>query len=138
MTTLNRSSAGKARLREQCYVCWMTPTGNPPPQGKSEAQIRAAHFEYLRELERSDLLFAAGPFFDENGERHGAGMIIVRAKTRADAEAVAFKEPYTAAGMRTMTLTPWQRNEGSLNLRIRFLNGVIEIDDRTYALAPPE
>jgi uncharacterized protein YciI len=138
MNSLNRPSEGKPRLREQCYVCWMTPTDRPPPAGKSEAQVRAEHFEYLRELERSGLLFAAGPFFDENGDRHGSGMIIVRAKTRAEAEAVAFREPFTAAGMRTMTLTPWQRNEGSLNLRIRFLDGVIEVDNRTYALTAPE
>jgi uncharacterized protein len=138
MNTLNRPSEGKPRLREQCYVCWMMPTDKQPPKGKTEAQIRSAHFEYLRELERSGLLFAAGPFFDESGNRHGAGMIIIRAKTRAEAEAIAFKEPYTAAGMRAMTLTPWQRNEGSLNLRIRFLDGIVEVDDRTYALTPPE
>jgi uncharacterized protein YciI len=138
MTTLNRPSEGKVILREQCYICWMTPTDKPPPPGTTEAQIRAAHFDYLRELERSALLFAAGPFFDENGERHGAGMIIIRAKTRAEAEAIGFREPFTAAGMRTMTLTPWQRNEGSLNLRVRFLDGVVEIDNRTYALTAPD
>jgi len=138
MTALNRTSEGKVRLREQCYICWMMPTDKAPPAGKTEADVRSEHFDYLRALERSGLLFAAGPFFDENGERHGAGMIIIRAKTRAQAEEIGFREPFTAAGMRTMTLTPWQRNEGTLNLRIRFLDGVIEVDDRTYALKPPE
>lgn len=138
MNDLNRASEGKRRLREQCYVCWMMPTDKPPPAGKTEEQVRFEHFDYLRELERSGVLFAAGPFFDETGARHGAGMIIIRAGTRAEAERLAFREPFTAAGMRTMTLTPWQRNEGSLNLRIRFLDGVVEVDNRTYALTPPD
>jgi len=138
METLNRPSEGRPRLREQCYVCWMTPTDRAPPDGRTEADIRAAHFEYLRELERDGVLFAAGPFVDETGERHGAGMIVVRAGSRAEAQAIACREPYTAAGLRTMTLTPWQRNEGAMTVRIRFLDGVAEIDNRTYRLAAPE
>jgi uncharacterized protein YciI len=138
MTELNRKVDGKTLLREQCYVCMMTPTDRPPPAGKSAADIRAEHHDYLIDLERRGVLFAAGPFIDETGARHGAGMIIIRAATRAEAEALAFAEPYTKAGMRLMTLTPWQRNEGSLNLRIRFADGVLELDNRTYALAAPE
>ena len=138
MDGLNRKVDGKARLREQCYVCWMTPTGAPPPAGRTEADVRSEHFAYLIELERRGVLFAAGPFMDETGTRHGAGMIIIRARTRAEAEAVAFAEPYTKAGMRRMALTPWQRNEGTLSLRIRFSDGVIEVDERTYAMVPPD
>jgi uncharacterized protein YciI len=138
MTSLNRKVDGKARLREQCYVGWMTATDAAPPAGRSEADIRSEHFAYLLDLERRGVLFAAGPFMDESGTRHGAGMIIIRAKTRAEAEAIAFAEPYTKAGMRRMELTPWQRNEGTLNLRIRFMDGVIEVDDRTYSMISPE
>jgi uncharacterized protein YciI len=137
MDALNRKVDGKTLLREQCYVCWMTPTDAPPPPGKTAADIRTEHFAYLLELERSGVLFAAGPFVDEDGVRHGAGMLLIRAATRTEAEAIAYAEPYTKAGMRKMDLTPWQRNEGSLNLRIRFADGVVEIDNRTYALTPP-
>jgi uncharacterized protein YciI len=137
MNTLNRKVDGKTLLREQCYVCWMTPTDTAPPAGKTSADVRTEHFAYLRELERSGVLFAAGPFMDENGVRHGAGMLLIRAASRAEAEKIAYAEPYTKAGMRKMTLTPWQRNEGSLNLRIRFADGVVEIDNRTYALGAP-
>jgi uncharacterized protein YciI len=136
MDGLDRHVGSRTMLREQCYVCWMTPTDAPPPVGKTAADVRTEHFAYLLDLERSGILFAAGPFVDESGTRHGAGMIIIRAGTRAEAEAIAFAEPYTKAGMRTMVLTPWQRNEGTLNLRIRFADGVVEVDNRTYALAP--
>jgi uncharacterized protein YciI len=137
MDGLNRKVDGKTLLREQCYVCWMSPTDAPPPQGKTAADIRAEHFDYLLALERSGVLFAAGPFVDETGARHGAGMLLIRAESRADAEKIAFAEPYTKAGMRSMELTPWQRNEGSLNLRIRFADGVVEIDNRSYSLNAP-
>jgi uncharacterized protein YciI len=137
MNTLNRKVDGKTLLREQCYVCWMTPTDAAPPAGKTAADVRTEHFAYLRELERSGVLFAAGPFVDENGVRHGAGMLLIRAKTRAEAERLANAEPYTKAGMRKIVLTPWQRNEGSLNLRVRFADGVVEVDNRTYSLGPP-
>lgn len=136
MDGLDRHVGSRTMLREQCYVCWMTPTDAPPPAGKTATDVRTEHFAYLLDLERSGILFAAGPFVDETGTRHGAGMIIIRAGTRAEAEAIAFAEPYTKAGMRTMVLTPWQRNEGTLNLRIRFADGVVEVDNRTYALAP--
>ncbi len=136
--TGQEAPARRHLLREQCYVCWMTPTDAAPPPGKTEQDIRTEHFAYLIDLERRGVLFAAGPFVDETGARLGAGMIIIRAKTRAEAETIAFAEPFTAAGMRAMALTPWQRNEGAINLRIRFLDGVVEVDNRTYALTAPE
>jgi len=136
MDDLNRKVEGIQRslAREQCYVCMMTPTDAPLPKGKSAPEIRIEHHEYLLDLERRGILFGAGPFVDENGVRHGAGMIIIRAKSRAEAEAVAFAEPYTKYGMRKMELTPWQRNEGAINLEIRFADGVLKVDNRTYAL----
>src|SRR5256885_8319740 len=138
MDGLNRQVDGRTLLREQSYVCWMTATDSASPAGKTAADVRGEHFAYLLALERSGALFAAGPFVDETGARHGAGMIIIRASTRAEAEAIAYAEPYTKAGMRKMVLTPWQRNEGALNLRIRFADGVVEIDNRTYSLGTPE
>src|SRR5215212_1576083 len=86
MNTLDRKVDGKTLLREQCYVCWMTPTDAPPPAGKTAADVRTDHFAYLLELERSGVLFAAGPFVDEDGVRHGAGMLLVRAASRAGGE----------------------------------------------------
>jgi uncharacterized protein YciI len=138
MTELAPDPSRRNILREQCYICWMTPTGAPPPAGKTEFEIRSEHFAYLVDLERRGVLFAAGPFVDETGTRHGAGMIIIRAKTKAEAEAIAHAEPFTAVGMRTMALTPWQRNEGALNLNIRFSDGIMQVDGRTYALVPPQ
>ncbi len=138
MSGLDRKSNGKPALREQCYVCMMALTDAPPPDEARLGEIHAEHLDFLVALERRGVLFAAGPFVDENGVRQGGGMLIIRAKTRAEAEQIAFAEPYTKAGIRAMTVLPWQRNEGSLQLRIRFADGVAEIDNRTYALTVPE
>lgn len=123
-------------VREQCYVCWMSPNDKAPPMPMSKEQMRLVHHEYLLDLERRGILFGAGPFVDESGQRHGAGMIIIRAASRAEAEALAFAEPYTKAGQRTMVLTPWQRNEGVVNLQVRFADGVLQVDNRHYKLSP--
>jgi len=126
----------KSLVREQCWVCWMTNNDAAPPLALSKEEMRLIHHEYLLDLERRGILFGAGPFVDDKGHRHGAGMLLIRAKTRAEAEAIAFAEPYTKAGQRIMTLTPWQRNEGTLNLRLCFADGVLEVDNRRYKLSP--
>ena len=97
------------------------------------------HKTFLRDLERKGLLFGAGRLFNEEENEDAAighGMIVIRAKTRAEAEAIAFEEPFTKAGYRTMALYPWQRNEGSVDISIRLMDSVLEIDSRTYDLVP--
>ena len=123
--------------REQCYLCIMRKNESPPEQTKSHDQLRLDHHDFLLDLERRGILFAAGPFRDENGQwstTHGIGMIIVRAKTRADAETIAFSEPFTKAGLHTMEVAPWQRNEGSVHINVHFADGVLEVDNRIYEL----
>ena len=52
-------------------------------------------------------------------------------------DGTAAAEPYTRLGLRTVELTPWQRNEGTLTLRLRFADGFLDVDNRTYSLQPP-
>jgi hypothetical protein len=35
-----------------------------------------------------------------------------------------------------MVLYPWQRNEGCVDISIRLMDSVMEIDSRTYDLVP--
>jgi uncharacterized protein YciI len=126
----------KSLVREQCWICWMTPNEDAPPMTRSKEEMRLTYHDYLLDLERRGILFAAGPFVDEKGHRHGAGMLIIRARNRAEAEDIAFAEPYTKAGQRIMTLTPWQRSEGTLTVRLSFADGVLEVGNRRYKLSP--
>jgi uncharacterized protein YciI len=121
--------------REQCYLCVMTLV-NPPPAGEpSKDSLRAEHKKFLARLENEGRIFGAGKLENEKeGDRAdlGFGMFILRAPTRAEAERIAFQEPYTKAGHRTMKLIPWQRTEGDINIRISFTNGTMTIDSRAF------
>ena len=114
----------------------MSPPDNPPPMRVTPEQMRMDHHHYLVDLERRGILFAAGPFVDENGDRVGVGMIIIRARSTAAARRIAMQEPYTKAGQRRMTVTPWQRNEGSMRLSLNLADGELRLDNRTYTLTP--
>ena len=99
--------------REQVYLCIMTNADNPPADAPPRDRLMNAHKEYLADLERRGLLFGAGRLINGAEDEHtslGHGMIVIRAKSRAEAEAIAFEEPFTKAGHRTMVLHPWQEN----------------------------
>lgn len=134
----DRPSLGISLAREQCYVCWMSAPDNPPRLRKSAVRMRKEHHDYLVELERKGILFGAGPFRDEHGNRVGVGMLIIRASSTRAAKRIANAEPYTKAGQRVMTVTPWQRNEGCLSLSISFAHGEMSLDDRTWTLTPKD
>ncbi|MGE0651327.1 MAG: YciI family protein [Alphaproteobacteria bacterium] len=136
VASLNRPSFGIPLAREQCYVCWMSAPDNPPPMPKSPEKMRMDHHRYLVDLERKGVLFAAGPFVNEKGVRVGVGMLLIRARTTAEATRIAMREPYTRAGQRIMTVTPWQRNEGTLRLSLNLADGELKVDSRSYTIAP--
>jgi uncharacterized protein YciI len=123
--------------REQCYLCVMTLVENPPADAPPAADLRRAHKEFLADLERKGRIFGAGKL--ENAKEMektdlGYGMFILRAESRVEAESIAFQEPNTKAGLRTMKLFPWQRTEGDINISISFTNGTVKIDRRSYLL----
>jgi len=128
-----------ARLgREQCYLCLMR-SAEAPPDAPPLDEVKAAHKDFLAGLERRGVLVGAGRLInDAEGETStlGAGLMIVRATTRAEAEAIAAQEPFTSAGYRTMDLVPWQRTEGDMEISIRLLDGTLTIDRRAYTIKP--
>lgn len=126
-------------VREQCYLLMMRAV-DPPPEGQAMGrdELRMIHHDYLVDLERRGLLVGAGPCRDGEGREPGAGLIIIRAANRAEAAAIGAEEPYTKAGLRHMDITPWQRNEGNMTLNLRLADGVLEIDNRRWAIGPAD
>ena len=124
--------------REQCYLIMMRPAENPPAPPKAQAEMRLEHHDFLVEMERRGVLFAAGPCRDGEGWVRGTGLLIFRAKDRAEAEKLARQEPYTKYGQRDIDIIPWQRNEGSMTVNLRLADGVLEIDNRRWTLGPAE
>lgn len=124
--------------REQCYLIMMRPADNPPPPPKPQPEMRLEHHAFLVEMERRGVLFAAGPCRDAEGWVRGTGLLIFRAASRAEAEALARQEPYTKYGQREIEIIPWQRNEGSMTVKLRLADGILEIDNRRWSIGPAE
>tara|TARA_R110002072_G_scaffold240743_1_gene399261 strand:- start:135 stop:527 length:393 start_codon:yes stop_codon:yes gene_type:complete len=80
------------------------------------------HLDWVRDLEESGILFAAGPLVSADEPHSGAGMIVVRGTSKAEAEALAATCPFHKAGVRKFTVRGWQINEGSLNVTLRISN----------------
>jgi uncharacterized protein YciI len=87
-----------------------------------------AHKAWAAEAEAAGQLFVAGPFLDDDFRYTGSGMIVLRAKTRAEAEAIAAADPMHAKGLRQYRLVPWQLNEGTLPIQIRLSTGTVTFD----------
>jgi uncharacterized protein YciI len=77
------------------------------------------HLDWVRDLEESGILFAAGPLVSTDEPHTGAGMIIVRGPSKAEIETLAATCPFHKAGVRKFTVRGWQMNEGSLNVTLR-------------------
>ena len=125
-------------VREQCYLLMMRPAEPATKPAKTQDEIRLDHHDYLVDLERRGLLVGAGPCRDEEGWVRGTGMIIVRAADSKEAEALGAAEPFTAAGLRSMEIIPWQRNEGNMVVNLRLADGVLEIDNRRWTIGPAD
>jgi len=86
------------------------------------------HLAYQKELEDKGVMFAAGPFADDEEKTwSGAGMVIIRAADLAAANAIAAADPMHQNGARTFRIRPWLLNEGSLNIRLTYSDGNREI-----------
>lgn len=80
------------------------------------------------DLERRGVLFGAGPIFDKGSDAPAAGMIVVRANSFEDAEAIAMEDPLHRDGLRTFTVQRWQVNEGSYRVTVRYSDQSAVVD----------
>lgn len=88
--------------------------------------IFARHIAHQVELEKSGVMFGAGPLFDPQGKRE-FGLIIIRAASAEEARAIADSDPMYKEGYRTYTLHRWRLNEGRLNVSIDYSTGKASI-----------
>ena len=137
MSDPNQAADRSHILREQCYICWMTPTDAPRRRAEAPTTSAPSISPICASWSAAACCSPPAPSSTRTASGTAPACCIVRAATRAEAESIAYAEPYTKAGIRTMTLTPWQRNEGALNLQIRFSDGVMQVDNRTYAIGAP-
>ncbi len=111
-------------LHKRLYVIFSEPTD----KGGDRRKVFPKHIAYQLELEKKGILFAAGPFVDGKGKPQGPGMIVIRAKSAAEAKRVAERDPFHKAGLRSFRIQAWEVNEGGFNLRVNFSTGTFELD----------
>lgn len=109
--------ASSGMLQKQLYAIFTTPTDG---LGPVFANIEA-HLAFQVQLERDGIMFAAGPLWSDD-EQHweGEGMVIVRAGSRAEAIAIAERDPMHVSGARNFHVRPWLINEGSVTVRLDY------------------
>jgi hypothetical protein len=108
-------------LQKVFYVVFTTPL-KPMSEMMS---LLPEHLNYMIDLEKRGILFASGPFLADEHVQAGAGMTILRASSREEAEAIAGQDPFNKSGMRAFEVRAWQLNEGSYTVTINY-------SDRSY------
>lgn len=116
--------ASKGMLQKQLYVVFTKPTRGLGPVLENLKE----HLEFQCSLERSGIMFGAGPFWADNEEDwHGEGMVIIRAASLAEAKRIAAEDPMHKAGARSFSVRPWLLNEGTVTLKITYSDGKREL-----------
>ena len=110
-------------LRKELYVVRTRPV---VPREKLETLL-AEHLEHQIRLEKSGVLFAAGPLFDQQGSNVG-GQIIVRARSFDEAKAIADSDPFHKAGFRSYTIERWSMNEGRISITLDYSDQSMNIE----------
>ncbi|WP_232823071.1 YciI family protein [Oceanibium sediminis] len=109
--------ASSAMLQLQLYAIFTTPTHGI---GAVLANLED-HLAFQVQLERDGIMYAAGPLWtDDEQAWEGEGIVVVRAGSRAEAVAIAERDPMHKAGARSFTVRPWMINEGSLTVRLDY------------------
>jgi uncharacterized protein len=121
---LVEESKRRGYLAKQLYVVFTTPVNGVAPVMESLAR----HLEFQEQLEREGIMFAAGPnWTDDENSWEGDGMVVVRAKSLADAKEIAARDPMHKAGARRFTVRPWFVNEGTISVRLNYSKGTFEM-----------
>jgi uncharacterized protein YciI len=118
-------SKEKGFLAKQLYVVFTTPTNGMGPVLENIQQ----HLAFQKSLEEQGIMFAAGPHWTSDEKSwEGDGMVVIRAKSLAEARAIAEKDPMHASGARKFTVRPWLVNEGTVTIKLGYASGKFEVE----------
>lgn len=108
-------AASAAMLQKQLYAVFTRPTGAIEPI----LAVLEEHLAFQTSLENEGVLFAAGPMWsDDERSWMGDGLVVLRAGSRAEAIAIAERDPMHQKGARSFTVRPWMINEGTMTVRL--------------------
>ena len=107
-------------LTKQLYMVSTRPTNGIGPVMEN----LATHLAFQEELEKTGVMFAAGPnWTDDEQSWEGDGTVVIRASSLAEAREIAGRDPMHVSGARTFTVRPWLVNEGTVTIELGFATG---------------
>ena len=110
-------------LAKSLYVIYTWPV---VPHDQVMAQMDK-HLARQIQLERDGIMFGAGPLFDPGSDRPAGGMVVVRAASFEEAEAIAQADPMHASGVRAYKIQRWMLNEGSVTLTVNYSDQTMKL-----------
>lgn len=110
-------------LHKELYIAVTDPLSGP-----GLAEHLGEHISGQIAMERSHVLFGAGPLQDEGKERPTRGMFIIRAKSFEEARQILDGDVFHKKGLRKYKLYRWSLNEGSINVTINYSDQTAKID----------
>ncbi len=110
-------------LGKELYVIFTRPVGDPA----EIAKLLPQHLDRQVELEKKGIMFGAGPMFAPGGERPAFGMIVIRANSFEEADAIAAEDPFHKAGLREYEIHKWVMNEGSFTVTINYSDQTAQV-----------
>ncbi len=132
---LLKRSKGRGFLATQFFAIFTIPVGDIDAIEKTLPE----HLAFQVELDNAGIMFAAGPLCDVATDRWlGRGLIVIRAKSLAEATAIAAADPMHKSGVRRFEIVPWVVNEGSMDIRIKYSKGTFEMLDAHRKLEWPK
>jgi uncharacterized protein len=118
-------SKRRGYLAKQLYVVFTSPVNGIGPVMENLAD----HLEFQEKLEREGIMFAAGPHWTDDEQRwDGEGMVVIRAASLSEAQAIAAEDPMHKSGARSYRVRPWLVNEGKLTVKLDFATGRFRLD----------
>ena len=109
-------------LRKKLYM--VTYISKVPPDNRAAP---ADHFEYMTELARNGVLFAAGPIMHESGAPTGNGMALFNTASATEARNFAEKDPFYLHGLRDFDVKEWIFMEGSMTVTLNFAESTLGV-----------
>ena len=100
-----------------------------PLAGTDQAAIEShvdEHVRWLLGLEREHVVVMSGPLLSGPGTGPGSGVTVLRAAGAAEAEAIAARDPFVRAGLRTFAVYQWRVNEGSIGIQLSLGTGTYD------------
>jgi uncharacterized protein YciI len=98
---------------------WVVITRPVKPPEEVQRQLKA-HLEHQIRLEKSGIMYGAGPAPSPGETRAAFGLIIIRARDEAEARRIADSDPMHSSGVRRYELYAWSLNEGRINVTLDF------------------